>query len=194
VLTGTISVDAGSNASSTELDERLEQAQTRDVGELFVMDRLAVGQRSAEVATVGVDMDGDNGRLYPFSNRQKLDAITERCAWFDSHDTPWGRPILSFEMISVLAAKSGSDFPVRGPAVGLFLDLEIRLVDGPLFVGERYTVEREVVALGQSRQVESNWVNTTVRSATSGDHVATVLLHSGVFKASYADYPRDRLP
>jgi hypothetical protein len=97
-------------------------------------------------------------------------------------------------MISVLAAKSGSDFPVRGPAVGLFLDLEIRLVDGPLFVGERYTVEREVVALGQSRQVESNWVNTTVRSATSGDHVATVLLHSGVFKASYADYPRDRLP
>lgn len=191
VLTGTISVDAD---APTALDERLDKTLSRDVGELFVMDRLEVGQRSHEVATTSVDMDTDNGHLYPFSNRQKLDAITERCDWFDSDDNPWGRPILAYEMISVLAAKPGTDFPVRGPAVGLFLDLEIRLIDGPLFVGDEYTIEREVVALGQSRQVESNWVRTTVRSAASGEHAATVLLHSGIFKASYADYPKAHLP
>jgi hypothetical protein len=138
-------------------------------------------------------MDGDNGRLYPFSNRQKLDAITERCAWFDSHDTPWGRPILSFEMISVLAAKSGSDFPVRGPAVGLFLDLEIRLVEGPVRVDRPYRVEREVVGLGQSRRTESHWVRSHLIDDTTGAVTAVVLLHSGVFKESYAAYPADRL-
>ena len=54
-------------------------------------------------------------------------------------------------------------------------------------------VEREVLAVGQSRKVESHWVDTTVRHAESGEPAAKVLLHSGVFKASYADYPTDRL-
>ena len=37
--------------------------------------------------------------------------------------------------------------PIRGPAVGLFADQEIRLMRGPLFAGESYVTEREVVAL-----------------------------------------------
>ena len=50
----------------------------------------------------------------------------------------------------------------RGPAVGLFADQEIRLLRGPLFVGEDYQTEREVVALSGSRRTESLWVRTTV--------------------------------
>lgn len=37
--------------------------------------------------------------------------------------------------------------PVRGPALGLFADQEIRLLQGPLFACEDYEVEREVVAI-----------------------------------------------
>src|SRR5205807_1850409 len=131
--------------------------------------------------------------LYPFSLRQKLDGITEASDWYASADNPWSRPILPFEMISVLAWKSGSDFPVRGPAIGLFLDLEVRLEGGPLFVGQDYRLERELIGLGQSRRTESHWIRTPLTDADTGDLAATVVLHSGVFKESYAGYPADRL-
>jgi hypothetical protein len=36
-------------------------------------------------------------------------------------------------------------------------------------------------------------VRTTIHSAETGRHAATVLLHSGVFKASYDAYPADLL-
>ncbi len=189
VCAGTISVDP---AATTALDERLATTLARDIGELFIVDRLEVGMRSREPVTASVDMETPSGNLYPFSLRRKLDTITESTTWFETDETPWGRPVLPFEMISVLAQKRGSDFPVRGPAVGLFLDLEIKLIDGPVFVDEEYTVEREVVALSQSRKVESHWVRSSL-TAADGRHVADVLLHSGVFKASYADYPADKL-
>ena len=190
VLTGTMTVDP---QAPTELSARLEAARERDPGELFVIDRVVVGERRRVEGTVSVDASTPNGPLYPFSLRQKLDAITEPSDWYTSDDTPWGRPILPFEMYSVLANKAGSPLPVRGPAVGLFLDLEVRAVDGPLLVGEEYVLEREVLAVGQSRKVESHWVETTITRASDSRHVATVLLHSGVFKASFADYPADRL-
>ncbi len=188
VLTGTASVDPD---FSSELDQR--RAALGDPGELFILDQMEVGQRSSAPATVSVDMDTPNGDLYPFSLRQKLDGITESSPWYSSDDNPWGRPILPIEMISVLTQKVGTDFHVRGPSVGLFLDLEIELVAGPLFVGHEYVLEREVVGLGQSRRTESNWVRTGVTDPESGDLVARVVLHSGVFKQSYAGYPSDRL-
>lgn len=190
VLTGTISV--GDDAA-TELDERLARMRQRDVGELFIVDRVEVGARSSLDHAVSVDATTPNGHLYPFSLAQKLDKITEPSAWYSTDDNPWGRPILPFEMYSVLTHQAGASLPVRGPAVGLFIDLQVRAVDGPLFVGEDYLLEREVLAVGQSRQVESHWVETVVRRASDGEVAARVLLHSGVFKASYADYPADRL-
>ena len=77
--------------------------------------------------------------------------------------------------------------PVRGPSIGLFVDLEVRRL-APVLVDEPLTVSHEVVALGQSRRVENFWTRSTIRS-NSGDSVAVVLLHQGIFKASYADYP-----
>lgn len=56
--------------------------------------------------------------------------------------------------------------PVRGPAVGLFADQEIRLLDGPVLVSEPYDVEREVVALSGSRRTESVWVRSTLFAPT----------------------------
>ena len=187
VLTGTASIDP---TAESELDRRL--AGVGDPGELFIVDRLEVGQR-IESPPATVTAEDGNGPLYPFSLARKLDAITEPSPWYASADTPWGRPVLPFEMASVLTQKTGVDLPVRGPALGLFLDLEVRLLAGPLLVGQEYALVREVVALGQSRRTESYWVRTTVTDTATGVDVASVLLHSGVFKESYAGYPTDRL-
>ena len=190
VLTGTISVDT---SATTELDDRLAVARERDAGELFIVDQVTVGPVASTDSTVSIDESSPNGHLYPFSLARKLSAITEPSPWYDTDDTPWGRSVLPFEMFSVLTHKVGAGLQVRGPAVGLFIDLQVRAIDGPVFVGKEYRLEREVLAVGQSRKVESHWVDTTVIDATSGARVASVLLHSGVFKASYAGYPTNRL-
>jgi hypothetical protein len=80
--------------------------------------------------------------------------------------------------------------PVRGPAVGLFADQEIRLLRGPVFVGESYTTEREVVFLSGSRRTESMWVKTTVFGG-DGAVVATMLLNLASIKQSYAPYEKE---
>jgi hypothetical protein len=92
-------------------------------------------------------------------------------------------------MISVLAHKSGPNWPVRTPVLGLFLDMEIRLIAGPIFVGQQYSLSRELVGLSQSRRTESYWTRTTITDTDSEVEVARVLLHSGVFKQSYPGYP-----
>jgi len=190
VLTGTMSL--GPDDPLTELDQR--RARLGDPGELFIIDRLAIGQRSGDPVTVSMSYDEPNGQLYPFSLAQKLEHITESTPWYvpdQALDSPWGRAIVPTEMVSVLANKAGGNFAVRGPAVGLFIDLEIRMHAGPVFVGADYVLEREVVGLGQSRRVESYWTETRLREAGSGDLVTTVVLHQGVFKQSYAGYPAD---
>ena len=69
----------------------------------------------------------------------------------------------------------------------MFADQEIRLLRGPLFVGESYVTEREVVALSGSRRTESVWVRTTV-FAKDDKPVATMLLNMASIKDSYANY------
>lgn len=187
VLTGTAAV--GADPDSTELGRRLRALGAP--GELFVLDRLEVGMvEDGEV--VSVDHTTANGHGYPFSLADKLEHITEAHPWYresDGSSSPWGRAILPFEMISVLAHKAGGRWPVRTPSLGLFLDLEIRLVEGPLFVGQDYIMRKELVGLGQSRRTESYWTRTELTDASSGRRAAVVLLHSGVFKESYPGYP-----
>lgn len=183
VLVGTASIGTD---TTTELDGR-RQRGLGDPGELYIVDQLEIGMTSDPV-TITMDLDSHNGPLYPFTLAQKLDSITERSPWYDG-DSPWGGPIVPTEMLSVLAHQAGAHFPVRGPAIGLFIDLEVRFVDGPVFVGRPYEVRHAIVGIGQSRAVESYWTESTIVDAEHGTHAATVLLHQGVFKASFAGYP-----
>jgi hypothetical protein len=75
----------------------------------------------------------------------------------------------------------------------LFLDLEVRMVNGPVFVGQAYAAESEIVGLGESRRTESYWTRTTLTDLDTDTVTAIVLLHSGMFKESYPGYPKDRL-
>lgn len=189
VLAGTASIGRD---DVTDLDERRTRG-LGDPGQLHILDQLSIGMSCGDPAEVTMGFDEHNGPLYPFTLAQKLDKITEPCNWYtsDTADNPWGAPIVPTEMLSVLAHKAGPHLPVRRPSVGLFIDLEVRYVDGPVFVGRPYRIEHAVVGLGQSRRVESYWTETTVTDVETGLHAATVLLHSGVFKASFEGYPSE---
>ena len=193
VLSATLSL--GPEHPETELDALM--ARLRPPEQLVILRDLKVGQKGAEVETVQMATDQHMGALYPFSLAQKLEKITEPCRYYESDGagrSPWGRPIIPFEMISVLTQYTSGKarFPVRQPVVGLFANQEIRLLDGPLFVDEEYRLEREVIALSESRRVESSWVRTRVCEAKSDRLVATALLNSAVLKASYPDYETER--
>jgi len=191
VLSGTMSL--GPSHPPTELDNR--RAALKPAGELFVLDLMNVGDTSATVRA-SMTFDERNGNLYPFSLAEKLAVITEDSPWYrpaTAAGSPWGRAIVPTEMISVLAARCPAAGEVRGPAVGLFMDLEIRMHAGPVFVGAEYELSRTVVAIGQTRRVEFYWTDTSIIDPATGTLVASVLLAQGVFKASYADYPADRL-
>jgi hypothetical protein len=185
VLAGTATLGG---ADETELDERRRRT-TADPGELHIVDQLAVGMTGGPT-DAWMDYDQHNGLLYPFTLAQKLSKITEESSWYlPGEDSPWGRPVIPTEMISVLALKEGAGFPVRGPSVGLFVDLEVRYVAGPVFVDNPYRVDHTVLGLGQSKRIESYWTESRLIDEDTGAHTATVVLHHGVFKDSYADYP-----
>jgi hypothetical protein len=187
VLTGTVSIDP---TAETELDRRLAVAQTTDPGELFIMDQLSIGMRSGEPVPTSIDMDSPNGDLYQFSLREKLATSTETSPWFADADNPWGRAILPLEAVALLAQKVPPTFPVRRPTMGLFIDMQVRLIDGPLFVDDTYLVTQEVVGLAQTRRTESHWYVARLSSVVSSQPVADVLMHIGAFKESYPGYPR----
>jgi len=188
ILRGTASVGAENPPSA--LEQRLTKLEPAD--RLVILRDVRVGIRTRRIA-VRMDPDQNMGALYPFSLTDKLRVITEPCPWYDhtrAASSPWNRAIIPFEMISVLLnhAKDIDPFPVRGPVVGLFADQEIRLIAGPLFVGETYELDREVVALSGSRRTESMWIRTRVYRPGGNDVLATMLLNSASLKDSYVGY------
>lgn len=188
---GTAVLEASASLSpapgSTLLEQRL--AKLRPPGELRILADLRVGMTGVEDERVRMDPEQNMGALYPFSLAQKLEHITESSPWYsDAKSTPWGRAIIPLEMVSVLVEYSSpkAKFPVKGPAVGLFADQEIRMVDGPLFVGEDYLIRREIVALSESKRTESYWVRSRVYDASGKTLKAEMLLNHASLKDSYA--------
>ena len=179
------------DAGPSLLDERM--AKLRPVEKLVILADLHVGMAGAEDEQVRMGMDQHMGDLYPFSLAQKLERITENSPWYSQADeSPWGRAIIPLEMVSVLAGYTSRQaaFPVKQPVIGLFADQEIRMIDGPLFVGEDYLIRREVVALSESRRTESYWVRSRIHSADGSQLKAEMLLNHATLKHSYADYPQ----
>jgi hypothetical protein len=187
ILRGTASI--GGDGSETALSRRL--GELKPLADPVILADLKVGMKTPRHA-VKMDFDQHMGDLYPFSLADKLKVITEPSAYYSQEHNPWGRAIIPMEMLSVLFQYRAREdkLPVRGPAVGLFADQEIRLLRGPLFPGETYFAEREVVALSGSRRTESVWMRTTV-FAKDDMPVATMLLNMASIKDSYANYEQE---
>ena len=190
VLIGTASI--GPDYGETELDRRI--ARLKPSSQLVILRDLVVGQKglkNPETALMGFDQH--MGELYPFSLKQKLSVITEKHPYYTSPHNPWGKSVIPVEMISVLTqyTSGAAGFKGRGPSVGLFAGQEIRLIKGPLFVGEEYQLEREIIALSESRRTESVWIKTSIFGAASGELVAETMLNSATLKDSYAKYAEE---
>ena len=185
------SASLGPDHGETLLEGRMKALRPPE--RLLILEDLEVGMTGAEDEIVRMDAGQHMGALYPFSLEQKLEVITETSPWYsDASASPWGRPIIPLEMVSVLAEYSSSQarFPVKGPAVGLFADQEIRMIDGPLFVGEDYLIRREIAAVAESRRTESYWVRSRIFDATGKVQKAEMLLNHATLKDSYAGYTK----
>ncbi|MEM6556399.1 MAG: hypothetical protein AAF642_11015 [Pseudomonadota bacterium] len=188
------SATLGPDHGETLLEARM--ARLRPAGDLVILSDLSVGMTGKEDEPVIMAPDQNMGALYPFSLTEKLTKITERSSWYDDDSaSPWGRAIIPTEMVSVLAEYSSrkAGFPTKGPVIGLFADLEIRYLNGPLLVGEPYLIRREIVALAQGRRTENYWTRTRIFDESGETQVAESLLNHGVLKGSYADYPEELL-
>jgi hypothetical protein len=187
ILRGTASI--GGDGSETALSRRL--GELKPLADPVILADLKVGMKTPRQA-VKMDLDQHMGDLYPFSLADKLKVITEPSAYYSQELNPWDRAIIPMEMLSVLFQYRAREdrLPIRGPAVGLFADQEIRLLRGPLFPGETYFTEREVVALSGSHRTESAWMRTTV-FAKDDAPVATMLLNMASIKDSYANYEQE---
>ncbi|WP_156396551.1 hypothetical protein [Noviherbaspirillum sp. Root189] len=187
------SASLGPDHGTTLLEERM--AKLRPPERLVILSDLHVGMTGAEDEPVRMDADQHMGKLYPFSLKQKLARITESSPWYaDGTASPWGRAVIPLEMVSVLAEYSNpkAKFPVKQPVVGLFADQEIRMIEGPLFVGEDYLIRREIVALSESKRTESYWVRTRIYDAGGQRLKAEMLLNHATLKESFAGYSAAR--
>ena len=189
VLNGTASI--GPDYGETELDRR--KKKLRPTEQLIVLSDLDVGMTGARPESAVMGFDQHMGDLYPFTLNEKLEKITETSPWYSQEQgqtSPWGRAIIPLEMISVLAnyTSNEAEFPVKGPVVGLFADQEIKLIKGPLFVDQPYRLEREVIALSESRRVECYWTLTRVYDADTDELVAEYILNAAHVKDSYEGY------
>lgn len=187
------SASLGPDHGTTLLEQRM--AQLRPPEKLVILSDLHVGMTGAQDELVRMDADQHMGKLYPFSLAQKLQRITENSPWYaDGPSSPWGQAIIPLEMVSVLAEYTSpmAKFPVKHPVVGLFADQEIRMVEGPLFVGENYLIRREVVALSESKRTESYWVRTRIYDEAGQRLKAEMLLNHATLKHSYAGYEAER--
>jgi hypothetical protein len=187
VLEATASL--GPDHGETLLDQRV--AALRAPERLIILEDLHVGMTGVVDERVRMDPDQNMGALYPFSLNQKLAKITEPSPWYSNPlSSPWGRAVIPLEMVSVLVEYTNrqAGFPVKGPAVGLFADQEIRMIDGPLFVGDDYLIRREIVALSESRRTESYWTRSRIFDASGSRLLAEQLLNHATLKQSYAGY------
>jgi len=194
---GTLVLEAGASVGPNHGETLLEQrmARLRPPEKLVILSDLRVGMTGAEDEPVRMDPDQRMGELYPFSLNEKLEKITEGSPWYsDASVSPWGRAIIPLEMVSVLAEYTShkAKFPVKQPSVGLFADLEIRMVEGPLFVSEDYLLRREIVALSESRRTESYWVRTRILDGAGQRLKAEMLLNHAVMKESFPGYDAAR--
>lgn len=188
ILRGTVSV--GPEFPLSALERRLSTLTPLE--DPVILADVKRGSR-AERSEAMMAAEQHMGELYPFSLKQKLAVITEPSPLYTAVDNPWRRPIIPLEMISVLMQYGSklNGFATRGPAVGLFADQEIRLLAGPLFVGEPYEVEREVVFLSGSKRTESMWVRATLFAPGSTRALAVMLLNLATLKESYARYQEE---
>ena len=150
-----------------------------DSGELRILGGLKVGDR----------FDECDAFLKKEAIAERMKVITEPMEWY-TNPSPWGGSIATpATMVQLLYSQSIATLRSKlGRAVGLFGAIELRNINGPVFVGRQYRVGGSIVALGQSPKTEYMWFETALNESDSGKRVAEMRMLLRFMKASSPKY------
>ncbi len=169
VLEGTASI--GDPRAPSMLRRKLDEP--RDAGELRILSEIAPG-----------DLDPVSARLSREVVAARASAVTEPLDWY-TKDSPWGAPIVSPTLVVHLMVGIQSSMHLRRDgSVGLYGAIEVRHLNGPVFVERNYEVSGKILALGTTPKTEYMWYETLLSDAATGDGVASMLMMLRFMKAS----------
>ena len=73
---------------------------------------------------------------------------------------------------------------LRPGAVGLYGAIEVRHINGPVFIEHDYEVSGNILAVGQTPKTEYFWYESIMRDPASGNAVASMIMMLRFMKAS----------
>jgi hypothetical protein len=169
VLEGTASVGAPAEASM--LARKL--AEPRDAGELRILAHLSAGEA----------LDAVPSRLeFDAHTNARLDALTEPIPWYRD-GSPWGGAIVNPGLLVHMMVAIQPRMRLRDRAVGLYGAIEVRHINGPVFMERDYEVSGTVLATGATPKTEYVWYETLMREP-GGRDVASMMMMLRFMKAS----------
>jgi hypothetical protein len=170
VLEGTASV--GSPAEASRL--RAKIAEPRELGELRMYAHLLVGDEAGPVRTRLSQADSDT--------RQPV--LTEPLPWYVGA-SPWSGPIANPGLVVQIMRPIEAPLRlVHGKSVGLWGGIEVRHVNGPVFLERDYEVSGRVLAVGDTPKSEYVWYESVLREPGAARDVASMILMLRLMKAS----------
>jgi hypothetical protein len=169
VLEGTASI--GSPAEPSMLRQKL--AESREVGELRILEHLAAGTKIPSMPT----------RLSAAEAAPRLKVITEPLDWY-AGASPWGGAIANPGLVVHAMVRLQDGMHLRPGAVGLYGAIEVRHIAGPVFIEHDYDVSGSILAVGQTPKTEYFWYESVMRDPASGNDVASMIMMLRFMKAS----------
>lgn len=170
VLEGTASI--GAPAEPSRLRAKLQERRT--AGELRMFGHLRAGAAAGPVPA----------RLKPevASSRQRV--LTEPLPWYEGA-SPWGGAIANPGLVVQIMRPVETALGLfRGKAVGLFGAIEVRHINGPVFVDRDYEVSGTVLAVGDTPKSEYVWYESTLHEPGGARDVASMVMMMRLMKAS----------
>ena len=165
-------------------DNALSALNTRDrrgvdPSTLRMMKDVRVGQPT-DICVRYPNVAGQLQRIHTNSMTAPLD-------WY-SQTSPWGGPICSpLTACQLLVAHATDSIAAAcGPFVGMYGAIEVRHINGPLFLDVEYVISGEVLAVSDTPKTEVLWFRTQARPAIDpeGPAIAEVTMMTRLLKGS----------
>lgn len=115
---------------------------------------------------------------------QRIDVMTEPLDWYRGA-SPWGGPIAHPGLVVHMMRNVERGLELRrNPAVGLFGAIEVRHIDGPVFLERNYDVSGKVLMLGETPKSEYVWYESMLTEPDGGREVASMIMMLRLMKGS----------
>jgi hypothetical protein len=121
---------------------------------------------------------------------ERMQVITEPLPWYVG-DSPWGGPIASPTLaVQAMSAAYAPFLQERSvQAVGLFGAIEVRHINGPIFLDKPYLTSGRVLTRGQSPKTEYIWYESYLEEG-DGRRVSEMLMQLRFMKGSASLLPQ----